>query len=219
MPTDEQNEQSQTDASDPVALAGCILLRLAERTLAAASGNRADSMVSIDLELLCVRHLLSQATPNSEADRHRYFAAKTALETLEANERSEPLLPYHDQFYGHVEAVRGGEGAKMFGGARISNKPDATTAFMRAALFVLWEHYRGDMTARSTLVREAVSLGITGNKTDSQSKNETTVRTRIANIQKRPRDGQRAVAPEWEHVDLVRRLVNIAGFRKLADFQ
>lgn len=219
MPTDKRRKPPQAGPSCPVAQAGCILVRLAERELSASNSNSAKLVVRIDQELERVRHLLSQAKPNGDADMHRYLAVKTAFETLEANERSVPLLPYHGQFYGHVEAVRGGEGAKLFGGVRISNKSNATTSYLRAALFVLWEHYRGDMTARSALVREAVSLGITGNKTDSQSKNETTVRTRIANIHKRPRDGQRAVAPEWEHVDLVRRLVNIAGFRKLADFQ
>ena len=219
MLTDEQNEQSQADASDPVAIAGCILLWLAKRTLAAASGNPAESMVSIDQELLRVRHLLSQAKPKSEAGRHRYFAAKTALETLEANERREPLLPYHDQFYGHVEAVRGGEGAELFGGTRISRKPNAKTAFLRAALFVLWEHYCGDDTARSALVKEAVSLGIIGNRTSSPAHNEAVVRTRIKNIHKRPNDGQGAVASEWEHVDLIRRLVSTGAFKKLADFR
>ena len=192
---------------------------IAVRELHVTGRKSTRSKLSIHQELLCVRHLLSQAKPNSDADRHRYFAAKTALETLEANERGEVLIPYLDQFYGHVEAVRGGEGAKVFGGVRISNKPNATTAFLRAALFVLWGHYQGDDTARSTLVREAVSLGIIGNRTDSQAKNEAAVKSRIDNVHKRPHDGQRAVAPEWEHIDLVRRLVHEAGFQKLADFR
>ena len=219
MPTDERKESPQAGPSGPVAEAGWILIKLAKRELSASNSNPAELVVRVDQELKRVRHLLSQAEPKSDADKHHYLAAKTALETLEANERSEPHLPYHDQFFGHVEAVRGGEGAKLFGGVRISNKRDVTTSFLRAALFVLWEHYRGDLAARSALVREAVSLGITGTKTDSQSKNETAVRTRINNIHKRPPDGQRAVAPEWEHVDLVRYLVNTAGFGKLSDFQ
>lgn len=219
MPTDKGKEPPQAGPTCPVAEAGCILMRLADRELSASNSNPAKLVVRIDHELKRVRHLLSQAKPNSDADRHRFLAAKTALETLEARERSEPLLPYHDQFYGHVEAVRGGEGAELFGGVRISNKRNATTTFLRAALFVLWEHYKGDVTARSALVREAVLLGITGNSSDSQAKNEAAVRTRVNNIQKRPPDGQGPVAPEWGDVKFVKRLVNIEGFRKLADFQ
>ena len=219
MSTDERKEPPQAGLSGPVAEAGHILRRIAVRELYATSRNPTGSSLSIDQELQYVRHLLSKVKPNSDADRHRYLAAKTALETLEANERGEVLIPYLDQFYGHVEAVRGGEGAKVFGGVRISNKPDATIAFLRAALFVLWGHYQSDDTARSALVREAVSLGIIGNRTDSPAKNEAAVKSRINNVHKRPRDGQRAVAPEWEHIDLVRRLVHKAGFRKLADFR
>ena len=158
MSPDERKEPPQAGPSGPVAEAGHILRRIAVRELYATSRNPTGSSLSIDQELLRVRHLLSRAEPKSDADRHLYFATKTALETLEVNERGDVPLPYLGQFYGHVEAVRGGKGAEMFGGARITNKPDATTAFMRAALFVLWEHYQGDDTARSALVREAVSL-------------------------------------------------------------
>ncbi|MHA7852516.1 hypothetical protein [Roseovarius sp.] len=210
---------STLDSCDPVEEAGSIMILLALKEAGIAKVCHGKSTTTRTALLKRARSLLAAARPETAEEKHRYFAAKTALEALEANERGEEPLPYSDQFRGHVEAVRGGEGAEIFGGRRVGNKPSVETAFLRAAMFVLWERHEGDDDARAQLVRDAVSMEIIGSKTDSQTKNMNAVKTRVANIKSRPRDGFGSVATEWEHVDIVKRLVDQAGYRRLEDFQ
>lgn len=218
MSASVSNGRSTPGSFDPIEEAGRILIRLAIDD-ALKRSSESPQTPDIRSELQRARELLSQAKPRNSEETHRYLAAKTALEALEATEREEAPLLYGDQFRGHVEAVRGGEGAEIFGGRRVSNKPSADIAFLRAAMFVLWERYEGDDDARAQLVKDAVSKGIIGSKTDSQTKNMHAVKTRVANIKNRPHDGHGPVAPEWEHVDLVVRLVREAGYQSLSDFQ
>jgi hypothetical protein len=219
MSRDVSNRGSTPGSCDPIDEAGRILIFLALKEAGGVNVGCRKSSTGNTAMLRRARSLLAMASPATAEEKHRYFALKTALEALESEERGEAPLLHLEQFRGHVEFVRRGEGAETFGGRRISNKPSAEIAFMRAAMFVLWEFFEGDDSARAQLVRDAVSLEIIGSKKNSQTKNADVVKTRVANIKSRPRDGHGSAAPEWEHIDIVKRLVDLAGYRRLQDFQ
>ncbi|BDW86636.1 hypothetical protein [Roseicyclus marinus] len=209
----------QSGTADPVAEAASIMILLGLKEAGVPNVGYGKASATRASLLQQARSLLATASPVTLEERHRFLAVKAALEALEATERGDELLPFRDQFRGHVEAVRGGEGAEIFGGRRITNKPNVETAFLRAAMYVLWERAEGDDVARAQIVRDAVSLEIIGRKTDSDKKNTNAVKKRVANIKNRARDGAGNVAAEWEHIDIVTRLVDAAGYRRLHDFQ
>lgn len=207
-----------SDSVDPIEKATRILVVLGIAEAKAQKGGYENPSAAFAVALKRVRSFLATASPETSEERHRFLAVKTALEALEATERGDEPLPFRDQFRGHVEAVHGGEGAEIFGGSRVTNKPSAETAFLRAALYVLWKRNRGDDTSRAQLVKDAVSLGIIGSKTDSHEKNTKAVKKRVANIKEKAPDGNGPKAAEWQHVNLVELLVKHAAYRRLRDF-
>lgn len=212
------SEIPMSDNVDPIEKATRILVLLGIEETKAQSGGDAMPRPVFAAILKRARSILATANPVTVKDKHQFYAVKTALEALEATERGEDPLLFRDQFRGHVEAVHGGKGAEIFGGRRVNNKPSAETAFLRAAMFVLWELNRGDDAAQAQVVKDAVSIEIIGRKTDSHKKNTNAVKKRVANIKNRTSDGCGPKAVEWQHIGLVKLLIEHASYRRLQDF-
>ncbi len=113
------------------------------------------------------RALLSearQALTNADlkSDAHKFVAAKTALETLEAFERGESTLRGIEIFKALVESLHGGERQMDFGGRRRQGpKVSVNQAFLRAAAVTLWEQFPDQ---RDQLVSQARTLISAGSK-------------------------------------------------------
>jgi hypothetical protein len=151
-----------------------------------------------------VRHHLKQADPS--IDLHKFAAAKTALEMLEASERNVDIFNAVDVFKGHVEAICGGPRKFNLGGKNISNKPTVEKSYLRAAAYVLWTH---DINRVQLVVDAKVLLDL----------NRAQLRKFIYNSTYQSQNSlgmpQSSI---WLHIPLVKELVIKHGYGTLTDF-
>ncbi|WP_431299068.1 hypothetical protein [Tabrizicola sp. BL-A-41-H6] len=194
---------------DPLDEAGKLLLFLAVSQARLAVQNPQENRVSqaeYQAALAQVRRLLADVSPAQ--DPHKFMAAKTALESLEAIERGEAMLGGMGPFRGFAEGVLGGPREVSFGGIKIARKPTAEEAFLKAALVVLWEKFP---ERRPELVKEARKhLGIL---------NQKQVAKMVDNFnQRHDVDIAASRTPISIHIPLVTDLVTNHGYTCLSDF-
>jgi hypothetical protein len=151
------------------------------------------------------RRNLEETDPNIK--QHRYAAAKTALEALEAIERGDDILNALEIFKGHVEAICGGERTFDLGGRRIKNKPSVNVSYLRAAAYVLWNRN----IARGQLELDAQSLlGFS---------NRAQLRKFVYNSTNLKPDGSGMPQSSiWVHIPIIEDLIDNHGYKALTDF-
>ena len=157
--------------------------------------------------LASARRNLAMADPVSEP--HKFSATKTALETLEAIERSDGTLGGIEIFKAFVESLHGGEREMDFGGRRRQGrKVSVDQAFLRAAAVTLWEQFPKQ---RDQLVSQARTLIGAGTKAK--------LRKLVDNHNNRHDvDIAKSGSALSIHMPLIRNLMEHHGYRKLNDF-
>lgn len=152
------------------------------------------------------RMYLEKVDPKT--DRHRFGAAKNALEALEANQRGEKSLGALDYFKGHTEAIHGGPRDLDFGGKRITNKPPVEVAYLRAVAIILWEKFPEKRDELATEVRKALNI-----------KGKKALGKMVENFhQLHDADIEKSRSPLSIHLKGIRDLVKNYGYKKFTDF-
>jgi hypothetical protein len=189
--------------------AGTALLHAAKLQAQIANKPNKPKLKDAGYTALLVEARRSLLTASPAEDPHKFFAVKTALETLEAAERGESDLRGVTLFDCLVEGVHGGEREIDLGGRpRTGQKPSADKAFLRAAMVALWERFPEN---RAQLVSQARTL--IGVDTKSQ------LRKIVENFHAR-HDVNIASSgsPLSIHMGLVNDLIEHHGYRALKDF-
>lgn len=194
---------------DPLDEAGKLLLFLAithAKVAVQKAQGKTVNQGNYRAALAQVRRLLSNVSPTQ--DPHKFMAAKTALESLEAIERGEPMLGGVDPFRGFVEGVHGGPRKISFGGDKVTGKSTVEEAFLKAAVVVLWQKFP---KRRPQLAREArTHLGIS---------NQKQVAKMVDNFnQRHDVDIASSRTPISIHIPVVNDLMTNHGYGCLSDF-
>lgn len=192
---------------DPLDEAGKLLLFLAIAQARIAVDNP-DGMtlgrVKCAAVLTRVRKLLAEVPQGK--DPHKFMAAKTALEVLEAIEQGKAVVGGIDVFRGFVEAVHGGPRNLDFGGRRVSRKPPVEEAFLKAAAIVLWDRFPDQREKLATEARRF--LGI---------RNLKALRKMVDNFNQRHNfDLAASESPSSVHIPIVTDLIDNHGYRTLS---
>ena len=186
--------------------AGTALLHAAKLQAQLAPQNTLNN-VGFRALLASARRNLAMADPVSEP--HKFSATKTALETLEAIERSDGTLGGIEIFKALVESVHGGEREMNFGGRRRQGpKVSVNQAFLRAAAVALWEQFPNQ---RDQLASQARTLIGAGTKAKLRKLVENHNNRHDVNIAK-------SCSALSIHMPLIRDLIDHHGYRTLTNF-
>jgi hypothetical protein len=194
---------------DPLDEAGKLLLFLAQGQALVAVKNPDGKRINKakNAAVLANIRLLLSGVPQGH-DRHRFMAAKTALETLDAIERGDDVLGGTDVFRGFVEAVHGGPRNLDFGGRKVSRKPTADEAFLKAAAIVLWTKFPEQ---RERLALEARKI--------LRIRSQRALGKMVDNFhQRHDSDIAGSHSPMSIHMPIVTTLVDNCGYQTLSNF-